>query len=87
MFHLASMPAAHGEHIYYGEAISGNTASFFSKFFLRKDYMHSKRGKAWMTNVNLHEGDVDTAQNVQQVITKPATAEKEDYEVGRKIAA
>ena len=24
---------------------------------------------------------------VQQVITKPATAEKEDYEVGRKIAA
>ena len=49
--------------------------------------MHSNRGKAWMTNVNLHEGDVDTAQNVQQVITKPATAEKEDYEVGRKIAA
>ena len=40
-----------------------------------------------MTNVNLHEGDVDAAQNVQQVITKPAPAEKEDYEVGRKIAA
>lgn len=46
MFHLASMPAAHGEHIYYGEAISGNTASFFSKFFFEKRLCAFKTGQS-----------------------------------------